>query len=162
MMYSDFESTIQIPYYKCWLWIGLVSDLLPKKNALLELGYVTQCGGLTAGHTTTPGFYFRKKLRGLSVLHTVRPDRLWGQTTWSFCLGSAATVSCNWPLACIWYQEQQCLASYSHFVMRHAHWQNCCYRIGRSKVCIGRAVAQLVEALCYKSEGRGFDSQLCH
>ena len=26
----------------------------------------------------------------------------------------------------------------------------------------GTAVAQLVEALCYKSEGRGFDSQWCH
>jgi len=26
----------------------------------------------------------------------------------------------------------------------------------------GHAVAQLIEALCYKSEGRGFDSQLCH
>jgi len=24
------------------------------------------------------------------------------------------------------------------------------------------AVAQLVEALCYKSEGRGFDSRWCH
>jgi hypothetical protein len=26
----------------------------------------------------------------------------------------------------------------------------------------GHAVAQLVEALCYKSEGRGFDSRWCH
>ena len=26
----------------------------------------------------------------------------------------------------------------------------------------GRAVAQLVEALRYKSEGRGFDSRWCH
>jgi len=26
----------------------------------------------------------------------------------------------------------------------------------------GHAVAQLVEALCYKSEGRGFDSRCCH
>jgi hypothetical protein len=24
------------------------------------------------------------------------------------------------------------------------------------------AVAQLVEAMCYKPEGRGFDSRLCH
>ena len=27
---------------------------------------------------------------------------------------------------------------------------------------LGQAVAQLVEALHYKSEGRGFDSRLCH
>ena len=27
---------------------------------------------------------------------------------------------------------------------------------------VGHAVAQLVEALRYKSEGRGFDSRLCH
>ena len=27
---------------------------------------------------------------------------------------------------------------------------------------VGHAVAQLVEALRYKSEGRGFDSQWCH
>jgi hypothetical protein len=27
---------------------------------------------------------------------------------------------------------------------------------------VGYAVAQLVEALCYKSEGRGFDSRCCH
>jgi hypothetical protein len=26
----------------------------------------------------------------------------------------------------------------------------------------GRAVVQLVEALCYKPEGRGFDSRWCH
>ena len=26
----------------------------------------------------------------------------------------------------------------------------------------GDAVAQLVEALCYKPEGRGFDSRWCH
>jgi len=26
----------------------------------------------------------------------------------------------------------------------------------------GHAVAQLVEALCYKSEGRGFGSRWCH
>jgi hypothetical protein len=26
----------------------------------------------------------------------------------------------------------------------------------------GYAVAQLVEALCYKPEGRGFDSRWCH
>jgi hypothetical protein len=26
----------------------------------------------------------------------------------------------------------------------------------------GYAVAQLVEALCYKSEGHGFDSRWCH
>jgi len=26
----------------------------------------------------------------------------------------------------------------------------------------GHAVAQLVEALCYKPEDRGFDSQQCH
>jgi hypothetical protein len=26
----------------------------------------------------------------------------------------------------------------------------------------GHAIAQLVEALCYKSEGRGFDSRWCH
>jgi len=35
-----------------------------------------------------------------------------------------------------------------------------------SNICIyiytGYAVAQLVEALCYKSEGRGFDSRWCH
>jgi len=29
-------------------------------------------------------------------------------------------------------------------------------------VCRGHAVAQLVEALRYKSEGRGFDSRWCH
>ena len=29
-------------------------------------------------------------------------------------------------------------------------------------LCSGHAVAQLVEALCYKSEGRGFDSRWCH
>jgi len=28
--------------------------------------------------------------------------------------------------------------------------------------CSGHAVAQLVEALRYKSEGRGFDSRWCH
>jgi len=28
--------------------------------------------------------------------------------------------------------------------------------------CMGHAVAQLVEALRYKSEGRGFDSRWCH
>jgi len=27
---------------------------------------------------------------------------------------------------------------------------------------MGHAVAQLVEALCYKPEGRGFDSRWCH
>ena len=27
---------------------------------------------------------------------------------------------------------------------------------------LGHAVAQLVEALCYQSEGRGFDSRWCH
>ena len=27
---------------------------------------------------------------------------------------------------------------------------------------LGHAVAQLVEALCYKPEGHGFDSLLCH
>ena len=27
---------------------------------------------------------------------------------------------------------------------------------------MGNAVAQLVEALCYKLEGRGFDPQWCH
>jgi hypothetical protein len=30
------------------------------------------------------------------------------------------------------------------------------------KVQVGHAVAQLVEALCYKPEGRGFDSRWCH
>ena len=29
-------------------------------------------------------------------------------------------------------------------------------------VCLGHAAAQLVEALRYKSEGRGFDSRWCH
>ena len=29
-------------------------------------------------------------------------------------------------------------------------------------VCKGHAVAQLVEALRYKPEGRGFDSRWCH
>ena len=29
-------------------------------------------------------------------------------------------------------------------------------------LCKGHAVAQLVEALRYKSEGRGFDSRWCH
>ena len=29
-------------------------------------------------------------------------------------------------------------------------------------VSMGHAVAQLVEALRYKTEGRGFDSRLCH
>jgi len=29
-------------------------------------------------------------------------------------------------------------------------------------VCMGHAVVQLVEALCYKPEGREFDSQSCH
>jgi len=29
-------------------------------------------------------------------------------------------------------------------------------------VHLGHAVAQLVEALCYKPEGRGFDSRWCH
>jgi len=28
--------------------------------------------------------------------------------------------------------------------------------------CRGHAVAQLVEALCYKPEGRGFNSRWCH
>ena len=28
--------------------------------------------------------------------------------------------------------------------------------------CGGHAVAQLVDALCYKPEGRGFDSRWCH
>ena len=27
---------------------------------------------------------------------------------------------------------------------------------------VGHAVAQLVEALCYKLEGRGFDPRCCH
>jgi hypothetical protein len=30
------------------------------------------------------------------------------------------------------------------------------------KMYMGQAVAQLVEVLRYKSEGRGFDSRLCH
>jgi hypothetical protein len=30
------------------------------------------------------------------------------------------------------------------------------------RVLLGHAIAQLVEALRYKSEGRGFDSQWCH
>jgi hypothetical protein len=29
-------------------------------------------------------------------------------------------------------------------------------------LCWGQAVAQLVEALCFKPEGRGFDSRWCH
>ena len=33
---------------------------------------------------------------------------------------------------------------------------------GRSSSVVGHAVAQLVEALRYKSEGRGFDSRWCH
>jgi len=31
-----------------------------------------------------------------------------------------------------------------------------------SRFIRGHTVAQLVEALCYKSEGRGFDSRWCH
>jgi hypothetical protein len=34
-----------------------------------------------------------------------------------------------------------------------------CVYIDRER---GHAIAQLVEALHYKSEGRGFDSQWCH
>jgi hypothetical protein len=42
-------------------------------------------------------------------------------------------------------------------------FQPCAALVGASVLNgIGRAVAQLVEALRYKSEGRGFDSRLCH
>jgi len=34
--------------------------------------------------------------------------------------------------------------------------------ISRLRLRLGNAVAQLVEALRYKPEGRGFDSQWCH
>ena len=36
------------------------------------------------------------------------------------------------------------------------------YDISRLRVKCGQAVAQLVEALRYKPEGRGFDSLWCH
>jgi hypothetical protein len=36
------------------------------------------------------------------------------------------------------------------------------YIYTRQYINVGRAVAQLVEALRYKSEGRGFDSRWCH
>jgi hypothetical protein len=38
----------------------------------------------------------------------------------------------------------------------------CPVKIFEVYIIVGHAVAQLVEALCYKSEGRGFDSSLCH
>ena len=48
-------------------------------------------------------------------------------------------------------------------VNRYRHFVRTCYIIlqGRSEVQ-GYAVGQLVEAMRYKSEGRGFDSRWCH
>jgi hypothetical protein len=37
-----------------------------------------------------------------------------------------------------------------------------CFPIEREVFCVGHAVAQVIEALRYKPEGRGFDSQWCH
>jgi hypothetical protein len=40
---------------------------------------------------------------------------------------------------------------------------NCArYIMGPHIIYRGHAVAQLVEALCYKPKGRGFDSRWCH
>jgi len=48
-----------------------------------------------------------------------------------------------------WFTEQSALS-----------FTSMCYN---STLCIvGHAVAQLVEPLCYKPEGRGFDSRWCH
>ena len=38
----------------------------------------------------------------------------------------------------------------------------CVSTLNLGKTCWGHTVAQLVEALCYKPEGRGFYSQWCH
>jgi hypothetical protein len=37
-----------------------------------------------------------------------------------------------------------------------------CFFVDLFKCRLGHAVAQLVEALRYKQEGRGFDSRWCH
>ena len=47
------------------------------------------------------------------------------------------------------YYEYTCMEKQTAFQSSDVIWE-------------GYAVAQLVEALCYKPEGRGFDSQRCH
>jgi hypothetical protein len=81
-----------------------------------------------------------------------------------------------------WFQGHSCshqlstIAGYQHFKNKsvqtvHAtfsqcfiifHCNNIPYPRSFSQMLYGRAVTQLVEALRYKPEGRGFDSRWCH
>ena len=46
--------------------------------------------------------------------------------------------------------------------VKQKHTQRCQNVLGMLKYRKGHAVAQLVEALSYRPEGRGFDSRWCH
>jgi len=53
-------------------------------------------------------------------------------------------------------------------IMRNCSWSDLKKNQSQNKIFylhywyVGHAVAQLAEALCYKLEGRGIDSQWCH
>jgi hypothetical protein len=55
------------------------------------------------------------------------------------------------------FARTQCTLDYCFNVKLHELLKN-----DHVNICWGQAVAQLVEALRYKLEGRGFDSRWCH
>jgi hypothetical protein len=83
-----------------------------------------------------------------------------------FCFGHARLGECWLVLLCEMllqarYSLKTSLRMLSHFFI---HWSS--YHLRRNilncKLLLEHAVAQLVETLRYKPEGRGFDSRWCH
>jgi hypothetical protein len=106
----------------------------------------------------------------------------WDENTWPACAMSASPLSCYCvvPLSGIkWGQQLSCIRNKTlpqsltvFYIIFSFH--KCWHLIKNKPQCflavfwgylilsLGHAVAQLVQALRYKPEGRGFDSQQCH